>query len=173
MTVAERFWLGIDLAERHSAAVLLDDKYQVRREWVVDVGAAEKPPRPEAHFEQLNKFWLNVLPAINDRDVVVGMEDIHPFAVNPKPALRLQGALLFCMWSTGWSAGFVKVSDWQRHHGYRKQKGRTSKGWAKEMATELGYVPGEDLKGKQVVDTRDAYLIARYLRDLDTQATVG
>jgi hypothetical protein len=155
-------FLGIDLAGRYSAAVLLDKAGSILGEWTVDVGPARVPPEPQAHLAELTLFWNDILTKLSV-PTVVGLEDIHVFAVNPKPALRLSGALLMLAFEAGVDVQLIRALTWQAHHGYKKTKGRTSKGWAKERCEELGYSP--DTVGKMSIDLRDAFLIATYLKD--------
>lgn len=164
-------YVGVDLAERFSAAVALGDAGEVCFEWSADFGKAAKPPDPRLHLQAV-AAWAAEMESVV-AGATYGVEDIHPFAVNPKPALRVQGVFLHCMYAAGCQdVRLVKVSDWQRHHGYKKVKGTTSKGWAKAKCAELGYVPGQMMPdggsgGKETVDLRDAFLIAEYLRRLD------
>lgn len=172
MSTAAGLFLGIDLAERYSAAVMLNEKAEVLFESVMDFGKAEKPPRPTPHL-LLAEAWVNDLAksAMVARAELTGyegmwprtgIEDVNPFAVNPKPAVRVQGVALKTWHDcTLQEAELVGALQWQKFFGYKKVKGRTSKGWAKEVAAGFGYEDGSVGKGN--VDLRDAYLIARYL----------
>lgn len=156
--------LGIDLAERHSAAVLLTgDGPEV--ELALDAGPSSGPTLSRMHL--ITDWWAELYGSLVGREYFVVMEDIHPFAVNPKPALRLQGALMAAMAANDVEAMFVPASRWQKHFGYRKEKGRSSKGWAAEICQQFGYTPPEWARGKQVEDLRDAYLIARYAMEVE------
>jgi hypothetical protein len=155
--------LTIDLAERFSAAVLMGADEKVLGEWVLDLGAASKPPRPCPHTK-LARAWAH-RPAISDaakKTVASGgriiVEDCHPVAINVKPVARVQGVLLLAFDDiTGVEPTLVMPSIWQKGLGYRYKKGRSSKGWAKELYVELGH--STDYHGKALEDVRDATLM--------------
>lgn len=158
-----RVVLAFDLAARYSAACLLREG-EVAGQWTVDVGPASDTWH--AKYEKLTHFFTDVFDAIYRSEypaLRIGVEDVHAFAVNPKPAMRLQGALFGLLAQQGVAFELVTANAWQKHFGYKKKKGVTSKGWAKEKVAEFGYEVPEWAKGKQLEDCRDAYLIARYL----------
>lgn len=161
-------FLFVDFAERYSAAILLGDDGEVMGEAICDFGTQSRPPSEEEIIECLEKAeeWartgtLNTLLKLADHVVI---EDVNPFAVNPKPVLRSQGGFLrACALESGTVPRLKTANVWQRYHGYKKKKGITSKGWAKEKAKELGYEA--KLKGKAAVDLRDAYLGALWMKE--------
>lgn len=169
-----RYVIGtIDLAQRHSAAVVMTS-HGVRT-WcgTVDVGPADAGL--EARWGIMEPFlaelsW-NVATLLEQgglgsagRTIVV-IEDVHPRAVNSKPAVKLQALVAHRLRAR--EPRLILPNRWQRHLGYKKVKGRSSKGWAKEVCPELGYQDPEGLNAKQREDVRDATLIAHWVRTTD------
>lgn len=147
--------LAVDLAEIHSASCLLGPDGEIISQRVLTLTGTW----PEKL--QLLTAWYKSLPCGRGTRVLV--EDIHPFAINAKPGCRTQGLIIAAMATDEIEPEFIMPTKWQKHFGYKKQKGRSSKGWAKEKCLELGYVlPEWAVGGKQYEDLRDAYLIARY-----------
>lgn len=147
--------LTIDLAERHSGCILMDETHDVLWEGNVDVGPRNKE-QPHVHVEALRRYWLETLWQQAGRSDKVWIEDIPPHLINPKPVVRLQGLLLDKLSYCNIPYELVNATVWQKDLGYKKIPGRTSKGWAKATCTQLGYAP--ETAGKQTVDLRDAYL---------------
>ena len=161
-------FLFIDFAERYSAAILMDVDGVVLGESTCDHGALSRPPTAEQMLAVCDAAheWATggVMRTMLEDAQVVAIEDVNPFVINPKPVLRAQGVFFrACRDVSGVVPLLVQPSIWQRHHGYKKQKGVTSKGWAKALCTELGYTAGG--KGKQNVDLRDAFLGARWMSE--------
>lgn len=157
--------VGIDIAERYSSTVMVDDSLRALGEWPVDVGARDDSWTSK--LTRLEGWWRTFMHAVSitwdplgDPAPIFAMEDIHPFAVNPAPALRTSGAMLLKFSQNGMDVHLVKPSTWQRDLGYKKAKGSTSKGWAKERAARLGF--DTESTGKAKVDARDAFLIATW-----------
>jgi hypothetical protein len=159
--------LGIDLAERHSAAVILESGV------IVAEATADFGPRDQPWAEKVaavRRWWRplgdHLIEGMQDgKSYEVIIEDVFPFtAAQPWHAFRVQGLLMTVIADDGISnIEMVKPRQWQLFYGYKKVVGRTTKGWAKEIAHGMGYDP--DTKGKATVDLRDAYLIARYRMD--------
>ena len=142
--------------------MVLDDSGAIVAEVTLNAGPVDSPWAEK--LEQLESF-LREAVVLEAPDLVV-VEDVHPFANVIKPVLRLQGAVLLHAYQNGWDITFVRVKEWQGHHGYvKKVKGQTSKGWARKMCDSLGYTPtGINLKERE--DLRDAYLIARWAQEV-------
>lgn len=169
-------FVGIDLAERHSAVVVVDEAEKVRYEATLDTGVKQKPPNP---FSKAKALWawskdLNeFLDSENPDDVIFVVEDIAPHMMDPKPALKLQGALIGYMVQAGQEAHLITAQTWQQSFGYvsKKQTGDTKK-WATALCEEFGYIPGVTLPegtkilAKAKTDLRDAYLMAMWLKRL-------
>lgn len=165
--------LAVDLAERYSAAVLLQDG-EVAAEFVTDFGSRDDPWIDKT--KRVEKFWGEMVDTLGEHvtaesgDYRIIIEDVYPFAVQPKWVFRIQGYLMFLIEREGWSYEMILPLKWQRYFGYKKQKGRTTKSWAKALAKERGYVP--QAIGKARIDLQDAFLIAEYAREnLDAEGT--
>jgi hypothetical protein len=159
--------LGIDLAERYSAAVLLEGE-RIAVEATADFGPREAPWVDKV--SAVRKWWRPlgdylIESAQDGKSYEVIIEDVFPFrAAQPWHAFRVQGMLMTIIADDGISnIEMVKPRQWQAFYGYKKVEGRTTKGWAKSIAQEFGYDP--DTKGKATVDLRDAFLLARYRID--------
>lgn len=168
-------FVGIDLAERHSAAVILDSKGAVLFESVLDTGPKEKPPNPFGKAEKLAEWWVALEEAACALDepggVVWVVEDIPPHMMDPKPVLKLQGALIGFMVLSQISAHLIRAIEWQQYFGYSKKEHGDSKKWATAQCEMRGYEPGQTLPGVKVLakpktDLRDAYLLAEWLRNI-------
>jgi hypothetical protein len=171
-------YVGIDLAERHSAAVALDEKFNVLLERAIDSGPALKQEHPWRRFG-LYRMWVrdllgtlldttDLVPQITGRYVI---EEPYPHAVNVAPSYRMQGAVIAEMQDWGIGEEQVRITKskpWQDHFGYTKREFGNSKAWAKLMAAGFEYEPGctlEKTKSKEREDLTDAYLLARWLRE--------
>lgn len=177
--MAPEYWyVGFDLAARYSGAVLLSDHSDVPlRAEVFDYGPAAQPSNPSDHIPLIVDSAIEICHWLDDAfiegiKVVIGVEDVHPHAINAKAALRAQGALLTALYERGWEATLVPVLVWQRWHGFshKKVEGRTTKTQAKERCDELG-LDTSAFKGKSTVDIRDAFLLAYYLRGRSSAVT--
>ena len=150
--------LALDLAERYSAAILLKDG-EVAAEFAVDFGQRDEPWTEKC--VRVEMWWdglRNELAALGEGDYRIIIEDVYPFAAQPKWIYRIQGILMWLIERDGYTYEWCLPLKWQRYFGYKKVQGRTSKVWAKEVAAERGYVP--DAKGKARIDLQDAFLIA-------------
>lgn len=171
MAAAGRAVVGVDLAARYSAAVMIWDRFPFRGPSISTIGWADfgalDHPWTQGRHDAITEFAALVChgldtPTVNGWDITVLVEDVHLRAINPKPALRTQGALLQALGERGFLAQLILPTIWQKALGYKKTKGVTSKGWAKAESLHRGYVAPDQAKGKQVEDCRDAYLIAAY-----------
>lgn len=174
------FFVGIDLAERFSAAVCIGTDGEPVFETLLDTGAAEKPARPAKHIEPMLRWWYEIIELLNhhaaergiaDASVLFVVENVHHRAVNYMPVARLQGSLLTMMCMAGVEPHLITAIEWQRYFGYSKKEHGTSKKWAKSISEEFGYEPGQTLPGTKLLakpktDLRDAYLLARWLREI-------
>lgn len=166
--------LAIDLAERYSAAILLDEG-GVAAEFAVDFGDrkdpwVEKCARVRSFWEQLRDEFLERYDESGHSDYRIIIEDVYPFAAQPKWVYRIQGFLMLLIEEDMLKYEWCLPLKWQRYFGYKKVKGRTSKVWAKEVAEEKGYVP--QAKGKARIDLQDAFLIAQWAKET-SDATEG
>jgi hypothetical protein len=165
--------LGIDLAERFSATVLLRPDGTVAGESVADFGACDRRKgQPESrecrqlHLDLADR-WAEELALETDHirqdSLTVTIEDLSHHMINAKPAIRVQAVTIKAWGDEGRLPHLVLPGTWQKHHGYKKKPGQTTKGWAKERSAELGYRPAIDIAGgKSSVDLRDAFLLALY-----------
>ncbi len=165
--------VGIDLASRHSAAVGVDQDGTVFLESTFDSGPASKPPNPFAPARLLAGWWteLSTSAAEADDEVYWVIEDIPPHGmVNPKPALKLQGALIGFMVLHGIECHVIPAKTWQDYFGYTKKEFGNSKTWAKDLAVTLGYTApaewpsGVKTKAKEREDLTDARCLAEWLK---------
>jgi hypothetical protein len=111
-------------------------------------------------------FWADIRDTLDeypDEPHRIIIEDVYPFAAQPKWVYRIQGYLTWLMENDGYSYEWCLPLKWQRYFGYKKIKGRTTKSWAKEIAAEKGYVP--QAKGKARIDLQDAFLIAQWAKE--------
>lgn len=167
--------VGIDLAARWSGAVILNAAGSVTNEFVGDFGPAEKPANLALHFRAAEQFANDIfneiaifhdlggIPYLYYEDVVIILEDVSHFMADPKPAIRVQTIVAYEFIKRGIPVRLVMASQWQKHHGFKKIVGQTTKGWANVKATELGYNPAPRWgNNKSSVDLRDAFLLARY-----------
>lgn len=167
----ECWYVGFDLASRYSGAVMLSSAHDAPlASAVFDYGPAQKPSNPADHIPQIVDSAIEICKWLDEAFVegftaVVGVEDVHPHAINSKAALRAQGALLAALYERGVTTELIPVMLWQRWHGFsaKKVEGRTTKTQAKERCEELGY-DSSTFKGKSAVDARDAFLIAHYMK---------
>lgn len=160
------YYCGVDLAPRYSAAVLLNSEGKVEAEALSDFGPAAKPSNPYDHFDAVDGFVKQIIRMPSSTVMLPKIhflvEDVYPHAVNAKGVLRYQGIILHAFWQIGIEPDLILPLAWQRAMGYVRQKGRSTKVWAREKCTELGY--DAQFKGKAGIDLRDAYLIAEYDR---------
>lgn len=152
--------LSIDLAELNSAAAYGEREHMAagtcKTAYTVAIPATATPSERASAIAD----WVRSLPAAR-ADIIV-IEDVFPFAVNPRPVLRLQGALLLVLHEEfGVAPELVMASAWQKDLGYKKKKGQSSKGWAKMKCEEVGFNLSA-WKGKAAVDVRDAMLIGHW-----------
>ena len=168
-------FVGVDLAERHSAVVMVNEVGEVLYEATLDTGVKENPPNPFAKAKLLWEWWNRLQEKVEefDGEVIFVVEDIAPHMMDPKPALKLQGALIGYMVLAEYVAHLITAQVWQQHFGYvsKKQTGDTKK-WAQTLSEGMGYTPGMTLpEGTKILakartDLRDAYLLAMWLRQL-------
>jgi hypothetical protein len=165
-------FVGIDLAERHSAAVAVNDAGTPIWESTFDAGPKEKPPRPFVHMQAAIQWWSEILGHCLDHgdfDIVWAVEHVHHHAIDSTPVLRLQGGLLMLMAMSEVETHLVTAHEWQNFFGYSKKLHNNSKTWAKEEALKRGYEPGMTLPGKKLLakpktDLIDARMIAEWIR---------
>lgn len=164
---------GIDLAERHSAVVCLNEAGEPTYEATLDTGPKETPPNPFGKTRLLADWWLNLWENSSGlEETIFVIEDVAPHMMDSKPVLKLQGALIAFMTLHGLEAHIITAKTWQHQFGYmsKKQNG-DSKKWATALCDELGYVPGCTLPegtkilAKPKTDLRDGYLLASWLRN--------
>jgi hypothetical protein len=166
-------YVGIDLAERHSAAVALDGDLNVVLERTIDSGKAEKQEHPWKRFRMYRDWTSEILADIDDE---VGpfrfvIEEPYPHAVNVAPSYRMQGAVIAELQDWGVvesQVRIIKSKPWQDYFGYTKKEFGNSKAWAKLMVEGFGYEPGHTLEktlAKQREDLSDAYMLARWLKE--------
>ena len=132
-------FVGIDLAERHSAAVAVDEHGTPIWESTFDAGPKEKPARPFVHMNAAIQWWSEILSnCLNhgDFDIVWAVEHVHHHAIDSTPVLRLQGGLLMLMAQSGVETHLVTAHEWQLFFGYSKKLHNNSKTWAKDHAGE-------------------------------------
>lgn len=168
-------FVGIDLAERWSAAVCIDAEGTVLYESNLDTGPKENPPNPFAKALALAPWWMELWDNTGGQgETYWVVEDIPPHTMaDPKPVLKLQGALIGYMVLSGIEmCHLIHAKIWQDFYGYSKKEFGDSKKWAALKCAEFGYTPGCSLpvdtkiKAKPLTDLRDAYLLARWLRDV-------
>lgn len=174
-------YVGIDLAERHSAAVALTHDLDVVFERTIDTGKAEKQEHPWARFQKYRE-WSNELifeaQRIAPVEAMFVIEEPYPHAVNVAPSYRMQGAVITELQDAGvveQQVRIIKSKPWQDYFGYTKKEFGNSKAWAKLMVEGFGYVPGQTwvkedgspmkTLAKQREDLSDAYMLARWLKE--------
>lgn len=169
-------FVGIDLAERMSAAVVIDHGGTVLYETCLDAGQQENPPNPFKNIDAV-RDWLPKIedwtsgPDSDDKWVV---EVPHFHARNGEPALLVHGAMLSTMRDYGVKPENVlriRSMEWQNFFGYSKNEHGNTKVWAAEYAdTYLKYAPGctwepgTRMVKKMKEDLIDARVLAEYLR---------
>lgn len=166
-------FVGIDLAERHSAALVLDENLSVLLERTIDSGKAEKQEHPWRRFAAYREWTYGILGDLPDDPlgIRVVIEEPYPHAVNVAPSYRMQGAVIAELQDWGVVESQVRITKskpWQDYFGYTKKEFGNSKAWAKLMCEGFGYVPGHTLEktlAKQREDLSDAYLLARWLKE--------
>jgi hypothetical protein len=174
------YFVGLDLAERHSAAVCLSSDLVVERESFIDSGPAQKQEHPwkrlAAYREWVGRLWAEVDRTACGEGIRVVIEEPYPHAVNVAPSYRMQGGILAELQDMGVTESQVTITKskpWQDHFGYTKKEFGNSKAWAKLMCDGFGYEPGETVTDRKVLakpkeDLRDAYLLARWLKEILT-----
>lgn len=166
-------FVGIDLAERMSAVVAVDENGTPFYEATLDTGKKENVPNPFAKAKLLHPWVEDMLAHVGtkDEEAIFVIEDIAPHMMDPKPVLKLQGALIGFLTLHGIEAHLITAQVWQKDFGYvsKKQHG-DSKKWAMAQCEARGYVagqtlpPGTKILAKPKTDLRDAYLLAEWLR---------
>lgn len=152
---------GLDLAEKMTGMVILDQQRTVVREsWLSDSN------RPMA----LNRMLKSLDEECQDagEPLRFHIEDLFPAGQRDlagKGAVRNQGRVLdaICQWETVPIVRWIMPSHWQVRLGYNRRASPkvSTKMWAKLKCIELGYTPPEWSRGsKALEDLRDAYLIA-------------
>lgn len=167
-------FVGIDLAERHSAAVIVNEHGTPIYETVLDTGPKENPPNPFAKSNKLAQWWVTLEGhAWHDLEETIWVvEDIPPHMMDPKPVLKLQGSLIGYMVLSDITAHLIRAIEWQQHFGYSKKVHGDSKKWATAECEARGYTPGQTMEpgtkilAKPKTDLRDAFLLAEWLRDI-------
>jgi hypothetical protein len=174
-------YVGIDLAERHSATVVINDAYQPVYENFIDSGLVAKKEHPWARFEKYRDYTAHLMTFLLAEPYTEGwhvrarlaIEEPYPHAVNVAPAYRMQGAVIAEMQDYKVPEKCVvitKSKPWQDYLGYTKAEFGNAKAWAKIMCEGFDYEPGALIEGRKVLakpkeDLRDAYLMARWLKE--------
>lgn len=168
-------YVGVDLAERHSATVVLTEDFDVALETHIDTGKAEKQEHPWERFQKYRiwsrEFILHV-GAMAPVESMFVIEEPYPHAVNVAPSYRMQGAIIAELMDAGivqYQVRITKSKPWQDYFGYTKKEFGNAKAWAKLMCEGFDYSPGDTLDTKTLAkpkeDLRDAYLLARWLKE--------
>lgn len=173
-------YVGIDLAERHSAAVALADDLEVVIERTIDSGPAVKQEHPWKRI-QTYLTWVSDLIVSLPPNLRLVIEEPYPHAVNVAPSYRIQGAIIAHLQELRLDESQVTITKskpWQDYFGYTKNEFGNSKSWAALMCDGFGYdLPGSTLgrktKAKEREDLRDAYLLARWLRETNGTPYLG
>lgn len=155
---------SIDLAQRHTAAAVMTSDGVRTWTGTVDVGPLEVGL--EARWAVMRPFLLEFAGEIASMRVgecLLLVEDVHPRMINSKPAVKLQALTTHEL--AHLDPRMILANRWQRHLGYKKVKGRSTKGWAKELCEGIpGYEDPEGYNAKQREDVRDATLICHWAR---------
>lgn len=164
-------FIGIDLAERHSAAVCVDENLNVVWETYLDAGEKEKGnPFPQLHA--ITGWWWEILDALAKHaipveETVVAVEKPFHHARNAESALVVLGGLLTLMAAYGWEAHLVTPKEWQVPMGLKREF--DPKRWATSECEDRGYEPGALIEGRVLArpkcDLRDAYLLSCWLQE--------
>lgn len=167
-------FVGIDLAERMSAAVIISNTGKVLWETCVDAGKQETPPNPWKNIDAVGDWWETICSHHNGASSHYVIETPHFHARNGEPALLVQGGLLRAMQVSGVNPAYVQripAMEWQKFFGYSRKEHGDTKVWAEEYARiYLDYRPGQTWpEGTRVVkkmreDLTDARLLAEWLR---------
>lgn len=166
-------YLGIDLSGRYSAGVLVDSQGSPMVHRAGDFGSSS------VHHSVLvgNMLaWLDKLHADGgfdwaDPELTVVIEDTPTRIMNPKPVMRLSGALLGALWAYARIEPLlVAPGVWQKALGFHADKalGRKTtdqrkqyaQAWAAQRGFDVQSLAGLTRKGRE--DVADAYCIARY-----------
>lgn len=146
--------LGVDLAARSSAAVLLGDDLSILEQF-------------DSIYLSPKQFVSRCADVTHESRCRIVVEDLPPlkrFDWTAKEACILQGRIMTLieqMELTG-LLHWVQPLRWMSHFGYEKKVHKSTAGFAKTITQEMGYDPPPEAKGKVLQDYRDAYLIARY-----------
>jgi len=156
--------MGIDLAQRYSGFAILNDEASL--EWYSTFDAGPESDGFRNNVTKLCDFIESTISeqGLNLAPVVVYIEDCPHMLVKPALVLRLQGALrqrIYTLMPES-EVHMMMPSTWQRHYGWAKTPGTTSKGFSTFACKALGYEFDKSVKGKQATDLHDAVLIARY-----------
>ena len=149
--------LAIDLAARHSAMVLLAEEV-VTHAIAYDAGPSPTLWDYNDLARQMAKDARDAIRSTREPcDVLI--EDVPPRVINLKPVMILQTCLRLALHDARiLEVNLILPSTWQRALGYRRVKGTTTKGWAKEESIRRGLET--KVGGKAQVDIRDAFLMA-------------
>jgi hypothetical protein len=178
MSSGGALYLGIDDAERHSAAALMDSDDNLLYYSFLDAGIAIKKedggPRPQIHLMKMASWFRGLVKAVEQHgdlsDVILTVENIFPHAMNGIPAARMQGGILLMAALHGLDAELVLPGVWQKALGYSKKEHGKPKPWAAFHAELLGFqMPetqpdGSRMYAKQKEDLPDAFLINHWRR---------
>lgn len=175
-------YLGIDLAERHSAAVLSDESDRMLYYSFLDAGQAipkeDGGPLPQVHLRALARWWQGIVRFVREEhpeqalgEIVCTVENIFPHAMNGIPAARMQGGLHLLALSSGIRTQLVLGNVWQNALGFSKKEHGDTKKWARWYAETFtpfempeAQMDGSRLYAKQKVDLPDAFLINHWRR---------
>ena len=154
--------VGVDLAERYSGLVALESDGTVSAEVAYDFGPrADQAARDKGIDELLRDLTGIVALRWPTSSYGILIEDLPPHGmVDPKTALRQQGYILRQLRKLGVQYELILPRQWQLPMGYSRKQWSTTKAWAKAQCEEFGFT--SSFKGKNAVDTRDAYLIAQF-----------
>lgn len=166
-------YLGIDLSGRYSAGVLIDPHGVPVMHRAADFGSSTVH-----HSVLLGNMldWVAKMQADGgfdwqDKDLFVTVEDTPTRVMNPKPVMRLSGALLGALWDRGRIEPLlVAPGVWQKALGFHADKAmgrKTSEqrktfaqGWAKDHGFDVTELPKTTRKGRE--DIADAFCLAYY-----------
>lgn len=162
-------FVGVDLAERHSAAVAVDENDIPVAETFLDSGKSS-----DNEFDAIRPligWWAGFYAGLpTDQEIIICVEKTYFHARNAAQAERVFGALLAVIVLQDLpDCHTITPLTWQKPLGYVKKEWPSTKHWAKALCEDLAYEPGELIEGKVLAkpkeDLRDARLIAHWLRD--------
>jgi hypothetical protein len=167
-------YVGIDLAPRHSATVITNDRGRVLYETSLDLGPQPKVPDTFSTSLRILEWWTEILLEVGKHQgssPLFAVESAYFHAFQGGPAIRLQGCLLGFMAADGFDAHQPTAATWQRAWGFSpKLHSGHSKQWAQELCESLSYDAGLELgtrtkvKARTRSDLRDAFLLSQWLR---------